>query len=242
MKNKWISLSITMLVVLLFGLFSNSNMARNVGQRATDVLYSDTRQKSSKIIIVTIDEKAEAEYGFFTSWSRARAAELVEALNQPDTKPAVIAFDINYVSERDAEGDAAFVKAAEEGGNVVIASRLIFHQTTEIDETGEYGRDPLHVSGFEYPFAALKEVSDYGFSDRVSDKDDYVRHALLSATVDGETMYSFSYQTYLNYMEFLGKEPYVPRVDGANLYGIRYIDRPNSYTRAVVARSLRSRE
>ncbi|MBR2408618.1 MAG: adenylate/guanylate cyclase domain-containing protein [Lachnospiraceae bacterium] len=231
LKNKWISLSITMLVVLLLGLFSNSSTARSLGQRATDMLYSDTRQKNPNIIIVTIDEKAENEYGDPTSWSRARAAELVETLNQPDTKPAVIAFDINYVSERDAEGDAAFVKAAEEGGNVVIASRLIFQQTTELDETGEYSRDPLHVSAFEYPFAALKEVSDYGFSDRVSDKDDYVRHALLSATVDGETMYSFSYQAYLNYMEFLGKEPYVPRVDEANLYGIRYIDRPNSYTR-----------
>ena len=108
LKNKWISLSITMLVVLLLGLFSNSNMAQNAGQRATDFLYSETRKANDSIKIIMIDEETEAEYGFFTSWSRGRAAELVEALNQPDTKPAVIAFDINYVMTRGTARDNVF--------------------------------------------------------------------------------------------------------------------------------------
>lgn len=231
MKNRRISLCIIMLVTVLLGICSNSTTVQLLSQRATDVLYSETQKVNPNIIIVTIDEKTEAEYGYFTSWSRERAAELIKALNQPDTKPAVIAFDINYVSERDDKGDNAFVQAAKEGGNVVIASRLIFRQTMEKDEFGEFWRDPLRVERFEYPFTALEEVTDYGFSDRVSDIDDYVRHALLSATINGKTMYSFSYQTYLNYMEYLGKEPYVPRVDGANLYGIQYINRPDGYTR-----------
>ena len=108
LKNKWISLSITMLVVLLLGLFSNSNMAQNAGQLATDFLYSETRKANDSIKIIMIDEETEAEYGFFTSWSRGRAAELVEALNQPDTKPAVIAFDINYVMTRGTARDNVF--------------------------------------------------------------------------------------------------------------------------------------
>lgn len=230
LKNKWISLSITMLVVLLLGLCSNSNMARNVGQRATDFLYSETRKANDSIKIIMIDEETEAEYGFFTSWSRGRAAELVEALNQPDTKPAVIAFDINYISERDKEGDDALAKAAEAGGNVVMAARASFALKTEQKEDGTYEVNPFYVEGYEYPYESLRKVTEYGFSDTVNDKDDYIRHALLSVENDEEKMNSFSYQTYLKYMEFLGKEPYVPPVDDMGLYGIRYIGKPQNYT------------
>ncbi len=228
-KKKWISFSVTMLAVLLLGLCSNLSSVRLLGQRAADFLYSETRSVNPSIKIVTIDAKSEGEYGYFTSWSRSRAAELVEALNQPDSKPAVIAFDINYVTERDEEGDAAFVKAAEEGGNVVVASRADIYRTVVLSEDGEYIDDPFHVREFEYPYKALKEVCSYGFSNTCSDKDDFVRHALLSAEKDGEKMFSFPYQTYLEYMKFLGKEPYVPRVDELNLYGIHYIAQPDNY-------------
>lgn len=229
-KNKWISLWVTMLVVLLLGLCSNLGVMRSLGQRATDAFYAQIKHKPNDTIkIIAIDAKSEAEYGYFTSWDRSRAAELVELLNQPEYKPAVIAFDINYVTERNPEGDAAFAKVAEEAGNVVIAARAET-ATRIIEQNGELVQDSFYVTGFEYPYEALRKVTAYGFSNTTSDADDVVRHALLSLEHEGERMYSFSYQTYLEYMEFLGEEPYTPRVDAMNLYGIRYIAEPNSYT------------
>lgn len=229
-KNKWISLCVTMLVVLLLGLCSNLSFVRSLGQRATDTFYAQIKRKPDDTIkIIAIDAKSEAEYGYFTSWDRSRAAELVELLNQPEFKPAVIAFDINYVTERNPEGDAAFAEAAEKAGNVVIAARAET-ATRVIEQNGEWVRDPFYVTGFEYPYEALRKVTAYGFSNTTSDADDVVRHALLSLEYQGETMYSFPYQTYLKYMNFLGKEPYRPRVDAMNLYGIRFIAEPNNYT------------
>ena len=218
-----------LIAVLFLGICSELDVIHSLSRRATDFLYSGTRQPSSQIKIITIDETAEEEYGYFTSWSRSRAAELIEALNQPETRPAVIAFDINYITERDAEGDAAFVKAAREAGNVVVASRAVFRNAIVQDEDGTLSNDILNIESFEYPYKALAEVTSHGFSNTTPDMDDYIRHALLSVNYDSETIYSFSYQTYLKYMEYLGKTPYVPRVDKAGLYGIRYITKPNSY-------------
>jgi len=228
-KKKYISLAIMLIAVLLLGSIAAGKEARYLGQRATDVLYSKVQRKvNPKIKIITIDAKAESEYGYFTSWDRSRAAELIEMLNQPECKPAVIAFDINYVTDRDPEGDAAFAKAAKEAGNVVTASRAeIKHTVVEAD--GELLEDAFYVEGFEYPYDALREVTTHGFSNATTDKDDVVRHGLLSLEYEGEEIYSFSYQTYLEYMEFLGQEPYVPKVDDMNLYGIRYIAQPQNY-------------
>ena len=230
-KNKKIGLVITLLVVLLLGLCSNNNIARSLGQRATDKLYDMSLQVNNQIKLITIDAESEAEYGYFSSWDRSRAAELVNVLNQPEHKPAVIAFDINYVTERDLAGDTAFAEAAEKAGNVVIAARAL--TATRVREvTGELIADPFYVEGFEYPYDALKKVTTYGFSNTAPDNDDIVRHGLLSLEYEGETMYSFSYQTYLEYMKFLGKEAYVPSVDDMNLYGIRYIAQPDTYGRS----------
>ena len=229
-KNKKVGLAITLLVVLLLGLCSNSNTAQSLGQRVTDKLYAMDLQADTKIKLITIDAESEAEYGYFSSWERSRAAELVNALNQPEHKPAVIAFDINYVTERDLAGDAAFVEAAKEAGNVVVAARAVM-STKVREENGELEKNPFYVEEFEYPYEALKEVTTYGFSNTAPDYDDIVRHALLSLEYEGETMYSFSYQTYLEYMKFLGKEAYVPPVDEMNLYGIRYIEQPDKYDR-----------
>ena len=202
-KNKWISLVITIIAVLLLGVCSVSKPVRSLEQRGTDVLYSKVQRKvNPNIKIITIDAKSEKEYGYFTSWDRSRAAELIQALNQPGYEPAVIAFDVNYVTEREPEGDAAFAKAAEEAGNVVTAARADTYHTV-VDENGEWLEDALHVRGFEYPYNALKAVSAYGFSNATMDEDDVIRHALLSLECEGEKMYSFSYQTYLEYMDFL---------------------------------------
>lgn len=54
-KNKKVGLAITLLVVLLLGLCSNSNIARSLGQRATDKLYDMSLQVNNQIKLITID-------------------------------------------------------------------------------------------------------------------------------------------------------------------------------------------
>lgn len=218
-------------VALVIGLGSTDVKAMQLLERTVaDLLYARERTVSSRIKIIAIDDKTEQEYGRFTDWSRQRAAELVEALNQPGMKPAVIGFDINYFSEKatDPEGDAAFVRAAEAGGNVVTASMVDF-RTRVYEENGSQVKDALYAEEFLYPYKALRQVSRYGFSNRFQDVDDFVRFSLLSAQRDGETMYNFSYEVYRTYCDAQGIEPYVPDIDEAGLFGIRYVAKPDHY-------------
>lgn len=218
-------------IVMVIGLGSSDVKAMQLLERtAADLLYARERTVSSRIKIVTIDDKTEQAYGRFTDWSRQRAAELVEALNQPEMKPAVIGFDINYFSEKemDSEGDAAFVRAAAAAGNVVTASMVDF-RTRVYEDNGVQVKDVLYPEEFLYPYEALREVSRYGFSNRVQDVDDFVRYSLLSAQQGEEIMYNFSYEVYRTYCDVQGIEPYVPDIDEAGLFGIRYIAKPDRY-------------
>lgn len=222
---------LAVVIAMVVGLGSSDVKAMQLLERTVaDLLYARERTVSSRIKIIAIDEKAEQEYGYFTEWNRQYAAELVEALNQPGMKPAVIGFDVNYISERDREGDAAFVRAAAEAGNVVTASQAVFRARV-YEENGEQVRDNLYVEEFIYPYEALRKVTRYGFSDRFQDVDDFVRFSLLSAQHEGETMYNFSYEVYRTYCDAQGIEPYIPDMDGAGLFGIRYVAKPDHYDR-----------
>ncbi len=222
---------LAVVIAMVVGLGSSDVKAMQLLERTVaDLLYARERTVSSRIKIIAIDEKAEQEYGYFTEWNRQYAAELVEALNQPGMKPAVIGFDVNYISERDQEGDAAFVRAAAEAGNVVTASQAVFRARV-YEENGEQVRDNLYVEEFIYPYEALRKVTRYGFSDRFQDVDDFVRFSLLSAQHEGETMYNFSYEVYRTYCDAQGIEPYIPDMDGAGLFGIRYVAKPDHYDR-----------
>ena len=79
---------------------------------ASDMVYQRASAINKKIKIIKIDEKTMSVYGPTTEWSRDLPAQLVETLCQSeDTKPAVLAFDVMYIGEKDAEGDARFAKA-----------------------------------------------------------------------------------------------------------------------------------
>lgn len=231
LKNKWISQGVALLAVVLLGMCSNVKAVRVLGQQIADRIYfADTRKVDNKIKIITIDEESESVYGNYEEWERSHAAELVKALNQPGLEPAVIGFDINYASDREPEGDAAFVKAVQEAGNVVVATRVLFDTRSELQQDGSYRINTYHVAGYEYPYSAMKEVCEYGFSNTLpSAMDGSIRQGLVSVTDGRETMYSFSYQVYAKYAQAQGKSPYVPKVDDAGFYGIRYMGRPGEY-------------
>lgn len=102
LKNKWVSRGLALLAVVILALCSNIELMRELGQQVADRIYfNDTRKVDNKIKIITIDEASEAAYGNYEEWGRIHAAELVNALNQPGTEPAVIGFDINYAVNND---------------------------------------------------------------------------------------------------------------------------------------------
>ena len=229
MKNKkWITGILAILTVVMVLKISGDRDLRTLERAVTDRLYSRTYKVNNSIKIISIEQQSEAEYGYFTDWTRARAAELVDVLTQPEGKPAVIGFDINFIADRDPEGDAAFAKAAADHGNVVTASRAVFSTTQEAQEE-TYETDRLHLKFMEYPYDALRRVSSHGYTDAMLDKDNYVRRSLLKVETGDEPEYHFAYEVYKNYMEQIGREPEEPETDENGMFGIRYIAPPESY-------------
>ena len=227
-KKKWITWILAILTVVMVLDISGEGALRNLERAVTDRLYSKTHQVNNSIKIIAIEQQSEAEYGFFSDWTRARAAELVEVLTRPEGKPAVIGFDVNFIADRDPEGDEAFAKAAAAHGNVVTASRAVFSTTQEAQGT-EYVTDRMHLNYVEYPYDALRLVSFHGYTNTMLDKDNYVRRSLLKVESGTETEYHFAYEVYKKYMEQMGREPEEPETDENGMFGIRYVAPPESY-------------
>ncbi len=229
MKNKkWITGILALLTVVMVLFCSWTDILHPLEQTVTDLLYSKKYQINNSIKIIAIEQQSEAEYGYYSDWTRERAAELVETLNTPEGKPAVIGFDINFIAERDEEGDAAFVKAAEAHGNVVTGSRVVFSVVQE-EQGGSFVTDRMHVNYVEYPYETLREVSGHGFTNTLLDTDYSVRRSLLYVETEPEPEYHFAYEVYKNYMEQKGLEPELPITDENNIFGIRYIATPGTY-------------
>ena len=73
----------------------------------------------NRIKIIGIDEKSLEEMGPFSGWTRQQSADLLNAFDK-EYSPAVIAFDINFVGQRDQEGDQALAEAASGFPHVVV--------------------------------------------------------------------------------------------------------------------------
>lgn len=230
MKNKkWITGILVVFTAAMMIFCTGTKVLRPLELAVANLLYSRDYKVNNSIKIIAIEQQSEAEYGFFSDWSRARAAELVEALSRPGGKAAVIGFDINFIAERDEEGDTAFVKAAAAHGNVITASRAVFSATQE-EENGEYVTNKVHVNNVEYPFEALREVSYHGFTTAILDKEDnYVRRSLLSVGTEAGEEYQFAYEVYKRYLEQKGIQPKEPKTDENGMFGIRYIATPETY-------------
>lgn len=196
---------------------------------ADSVLISE-KPVDNRIKIVGIDEATLQEFGPFSGWSRQQAADLLNAFD-PDCPPAVIAFDINYFGNHptDIEGDRALVEAVSHYDNVVMASYLQYGEKLEQQPDGSWRMNTMYLNLLEKPYDALDAVCRNGFTNTVQDADNYVRRALLSADWNGETTYSFAYETYRAYMESVGQEAQIPKTDKAGVYGFDYTAEPGMY-------------
>lgn len=196
----------------------------------TDPLYQrGTQAPDHTIRILAIDEKTLAAYGEYADWSRDIPARLVEVLNaDPDQSPAVIAFDVLYVNDRDERSDQAFADACEQAGNVVSAVNVRYRDAVSTDGT-TIAVDTDHIEGVEYPYPALRDAVSYGFANTCFDRDQYVRFARLSVAHQGETIWSLPAAIYRAYAQRTGREATMPRTDSQGLFDFAYTGPTGSY-------------
>lgn len=193
-----------------------------------DLIYVREKPVDNRIKIIGIDEKSQEEMGPFSSWTRQQAADLLNAFDK-EHSPAVIAFDINFVGQRDQGGDAALAEAAAGFSHIVMASYINYGTRVERSGSGEYQINTMYVEDLELPYEALRNVTAHGFTNAVQDVDNYVRRSLMGEAIDGEKEYNFAWRIYDEYREAVGAQPRLPRMQENGIYGFDYTAEPGMY-------------
>jgi len=174
-----------------------------------DSLFQRPSRPHPDIIVIGIDEQAIEMFDTPARWSRDIYAAAIEILNSfEEYRPAVIALDILYVGEREAESaaDERLAAAARDGGNVLVAARAI---PGYVQSGINPGRATRTVVGFEVPFPALARYASYGVVNAIFDSDGRVRSTRLIYDFDGHVIYSFPYEILRKYFETQEREPWV---------------------------------
>jgi len=179
----------------------------------SDPLYQSGSDPCSRIKIIAIDEKTIEKYGNVSEWSREIHAQLIRTL-APSSEggPAVIVFDIMFVSPKDSAGDKIFADACAEAGNVITAVNVVQKQEIYLDK-GKLSIDNDHVDMVEYPYASLKAASDYGFANTYMDSDGFIRYSKTGVEYGEEIIDSLSIKAYKAYSKKSGIEPVLPKTE-----------------------------
>ena len=196
----------------------------------TDRIYQRPSVTNSAIKIIAIDERTIQAYGDVSIWSREIPARLMEKLNaDPENAPAVIGFDVMYVTEKEAEGDVRFAEACRGAGNVVTAVNVVTEDQLSLQENGELSVDNMHVKLVEYPYASLKAAADYGFANTTQDRDGYIRYGLWSMDTGEEEILSFSARVYQRYCGQTGLPMRQPKLISGNAFGFTFSGKSGDY-------------
>lgn len=216
----------TLLVGVLTFILIFSNSLNPLDLMARDKLYQIPRGIDSKIKIIGIDEKTMNELGPIQTWSRSTYADLLNKLTEnEDSKPMVVGFDIQFSGYVD-DGDAAFVEAAKQSGNVVIVNHLIYGKKLEPNERGLL---VAPVTDVEEPYDELREVCSIGFSNVSQDSDGTVRRIIPVEKFNGTDQKMFSSILYEKYCEYSGVTPNTVPTDKYGRSNINYSGRPGDY-------------
>ena len=227
-REKLKRLLIAIAIFVCTFLLAFSEVLYSVDHIFSDPLYFSSTVPDNDIKIIAIDERTVAAYGDVADWSREIPAMLVEKLNADKaTAPAVIGFDIMFITEKDAEADKRFADACREGTNVISAVNVVYREKFSVQD-GQLTVDKGNISMIEYPYAALRESADYGFANTYIDRDGLIRHARDKVEFGGETLESFPIAVYRRYMEASGREVNLPRTrDG--FYAFSYTGESGTY-------------
>ncbi len=230
MKEKLYFVLKAVIVAVLAFVLCYSQILYSVDKLFADALYQTETPTDMRIKIIAIDERTMEKYGDMKNWTRDIPAQLVEMLNaQEETAPAVIAFDIMYISDGEASADARFAEACAAGGNVITAVNAVTKDKLTLQENDTLLLDEMYVEMVEYPYTALKEVTEYGFANTSQDKDGYIRYALWDMNYEGERIPSFAGKIYEKYCDITGVMPKQPTLISGNAYGFTFSGKSGSY-------------
>lgn len=230
MKERMVKGIRLLAVVALTFFLCYSQCLYSFDKMITDQIYQAPSVTNSAIKIIAIDERTIQTYGDISTWSREIPAQLVEKLNaDPENAPAVIGFDVMYVTEKEAEGDERFARACAAAGNVVTAVNIVMEDKLSLQDDGSLSVDNMHVKLVEYPYASLKEVADYGFANTTQDRDGYIRFGLWHMETGEEEILSLSARVYQRYCEKLGMTVQQPKLVSGNAFGFTFSGKSGGY-------------
>jgi len=218
-------------VFVLVLMLTVTNLFGSVDYMLKDFVYQVPRGVSNDIKIIAIDERTLEELGQIGTWSRQYYADLIHQLNShEDAKPAVIGFDIifsgYYDGEAAVDGDAAFVAACKESGNVIVASQLQYNAKPDLNEDGLLS---YPIDGLYNPYPELKEQVQTGFANVSQDSDGIVRRVQLVEEYQGERLSLFSKEVYDTYCERMNIQSEEIVTDKYGKVLINYSGKPMDY-------------
>ena len=114
-RKTWIILLEAFLIGVLAFVFCYNDILYPLDSLYKDRVYQRSRGVNQNIKIIAIDEKTLAELGPFGTWDRSVYADIIDYLGE---YPAVIGFDLLFISPMTEEGDTALRNAALKNGNV----------------------------------------------------------------------------------------------------------------------------
>lgn len=183
----------------------------------SDRLNQKETVTNKKIYIVGIDDKTLEKYGPINTWSRFIPSRLVSVLNADETtRPAVIGFDVIYSEKTEETPDKYFATICEQAGNVVAVQSFSFKEMPERDENGTVVYNPYHIDHVIAPYDSLRESVTCSFANTLVDQDGYVRQTMAYLDYEGEPVYSFASQIYIDYQASRGEEAVIPDTYGQN--------------------------
>ena len=197
MKSKIREIITVVVVFVLTALLGSLQPFYALDHMAEDAVYQRAGSINKKIKIIKIDEKTMSKYGPTTEWGRDIPGKLVETLCQSDaSKPAVLAFDVMYIGDKDADGDTYFASACKNAGNVILASNIVYKTSVDRFTDGVTFVNNRGIEQIEKPYEALLDAGTCAFANTVQDRDGYIRQAQLFVETDDGQMDSLAFAVY----------------------------------------------
>lgn len=231
LKNKKIKpITYSLLAALLMTLvIAASGLFDKLDNWAQDAWYQSPKALDGQIIVIGIDDKVLDEIGPYNTWDRTVMASALEKLAaDPDKKPAVVAVDTFYIGETTKENDERLAAAAENLGNVVVASFATIGTRTDI-VNGKVEYDNYAVLNYEEPYEALRNAATVGHVNAMYDTDGILRHALLFVEPDGGKVYSMAYETAKLYAKQEGISIEEPPASDRGFFFVDFSALPGGY-------------
>ncbi len=231
-RNTKRHLLVSLAGALIFTLICGSGILMSLDQMLADALYQSPETVSGDIVIIGIDDRSQAKFGRYTNWDRNIMAQALEVLaSDPQKKPAVVAIDTLYTEKSDQpEADNHLAEAAS-NLYVITASmvRYDYNIVQNADDSNAFYSSYSAVS-YHPPYDLLRQVAREGHINAVSDKDGYMRHALLFVSPRKDVkVYSMAYLTASAYAQKKNIHITMPPADSQGHFYIPYKAKPGGF-------------